>query len=241
MVKDKSYNKTVKSITVNYNAPINVSWSADPVGQANGVNIAWSAYGTKPGAQIYKLIRNDAIYQSFSVRDDTAGGANWVDSNTTKGTTYSYAIAIYENGVEVARTQNKSVVAQTEGPVQSGCSVNLYLMAYQGNMIKDEPRLFSFANLITPAHAVVASNNYKFGWTVSEGCSNYSGYKLVWNQSGSPVYPGSDYNYISDVSKKYGVLSLPSSGNSYVRVGLYNGAPAHSYSNQLTCGGGSCW
>lgn len=243
-VKDKAYNKTFKSINVNYNSPVSVSWSADPVGQADGVKLAWGAYGTKPGAQIFKVIRNDAIYQSFSVREDTANGANWVDGATVKGTTYSYAIAIYENGVEVARTQNKSVVAQTEAQSGGGsgsCNVNLYLIAYQGNMIKDEPKLFSFANLVSPAHAVVATNNYKFGWTVSEACTNYNGYKLVWNQSGNPVYPGDTYSYVSNKSQKYTVAGLSSSGNSYVRVGLYNGGPAHSYSNQLTCGGGTCW
>lgn len=246
VVKDKAYNKTVKTVKIVYNIPVNINWSADPSAQSDGVHLAWSANGTKPGVQEYKLIRDGSIYQVFSVRADTAIGANWVDSNTTNGTTYSYVVAIYENGTEVARSQEKSVVAVTQAynppPPNPSCSVSLWFTGYTAQTDVSDRSRFSFKNLIIkPAYAVVPSPTYKFGWSVSGDCPAYSGYKLVWNESGNPVYPGSSYNYYATTANPYQGTANLGDGTWYVRVGLYNGGSAFNYSNQLTCSGGSCW
>jgi hypothetical protein len=245
-VKDKAYNRTVKTIKVTYKSPITLSWSAEPNPTGNGVVLAWSAAGVVPGVHKFKIIRNDEAYQSFVVNDGTLYGANWTDTATTKGTSYYYAIRIYEGDLELARTDNKTVVAQTDAPAPTACNVS---MSYAGYNISSapntEPRLFSFANLIAPTQAVVASDNYSFQWNVSGNCPTYSGYKLVWNHGGSPTYPNSEnrdwYNYISDKNTKYGTASTSGGGTWYVRVGLYNGGPAFNYSNQMTCSGTSCW
>jgi hypothetical protein len=73
--------------------------------------------------------------------------------------------------------------------------------------------------------------NNKVEWVLNGSAPN--GYKLVWNTEGSPVYPGSNANYYSDPSTKYGVITSEP-GTYRVRVCMYNNGSCINYSNELT-------
>lgn len=69
-------------------------------------------------------------------------------------------------------------------------------------------------------------------WTA--GFNSEKGYKLVWNTTGSPVYPGSEYQYHSEAgSNGNGYVKAFSPGTYYIRVCEYLGGSCGTYSNQI--------
>jgi hypothetical protein len=80
----------------------------------------------------------------------------------------------------------------------------------------------------------VPSSKYLVKWQANFVSS--LGYKLVWSTSSSPVYPGSDYQYISTPSSTGSgyVTKTDGPGTYYVRVCEYLGGTCGVYSNQIT-------
>ncbi len=69
----------------------------------------------------------------------------------------------------------------------------------------------------------------------SAGFVSEKGWKLVWNNSGSPTYPGSEAQYIGDSqSSGSSYVQAYSPGNYYIRVCQYLGdGTCGSYSNEV--------
>ncbi|MCA9332718.1 NfeD family protein [Candidatus Saccharibacteria bacterium] len=95
-----------------------------------------------------------------------------------------------------------------------------------------------WAKTTTPVNYTIGSWTgpvHKIGWS-----SNFNleqGYKLIWNKTGSPVYPGDEY-YFNGSSSSGGVgvvdSELYGSGTYYVRACQYLGGSCGVYSNQIT-------
>ncbi len=212
VVKDKAYNKSSKVITVDYVVPANISWTTQPVGRSDGVYMAWKSAGLKTGDYI-KVFRNGTLYKAFAVNGSNKYSAWYLDSATKKGVTYKYHIAIRRAGKYIAQTSDVAVVAQTyEPPKPKSCQVSLW-------------------RIDNTSYIVPVQNDYNVQWSVSGECGEYIGYKLVWNTSGNPVYPGDNYHYYGNVNTHKGIVP---SGTWYVRVGLYRlDHTVQIYSNQL--------
>lgn len=212
VIKDIAYNKSSKTITVNYVIPVKISWSSKPVGRSDGVYMAWKSEGLKTGDYI-KVFRNNVLYKAFVVNENNKYSAWFLDNATKKGVTYKYHITIRRNGKYIAQTSDVAVVAQTyEPPKTEVCKVSLW-------------------RIDNTSYIVPVQNDYNVQWSVSGDCGEYIGYKLVWNTSGNPVYPGDNYHYYGNINTHKGIVP---SGTWYVRVGLYR--PDHTvqvYSNQL--------
>jgi len=222
-VKDYSYNLTEMTLNINYQAPYSVSWT-DSVPGASGVYLAWATNGATAGSNSYVIYRNGGYYQTFPVRDETLWGANWTDSSTINGTTYTYIVKLMSGDTILAMSNEISVVAQTQGAPEppSGCSVNLWRISGAQNPVMKK------GSLIFKSNATYTAANV--AWS-SSNCDTSHGYKLVWNEGGSPVYPGSSYNYYSDPATSQGTVP---SGTWYVRVCIYNGnGTCGQYSNEL--------
>lgn len=60
-------------------------------------------------------------------------------------------------------------------------------------------------------------------WAVS-GVSTPNGFKVVWSKSPNPVYPGNEYQYLSEASARQTTITGVTAGTYYVRVCVYNGS-----------------
>ncbi|MCA9332720.1 hypothetical protein KDA00_02500 [Candidatus Saccharibacteria bacterium] len=68
----------------------------------------------------------------------------------------------------------------------------------------------------------------------SAGFTSEKGFKLVWNTTGSPTYPGSDYQYFDKSSSTgSGYVKAFTPGTYYIRVCQYLGGSCGVYSNQI--------
>lgn len=123
MVKDAAYNK--RTVTINVTAQISESytmgWVKNPQALTSGVRLDWSTSGAKVG-QTYKVFRNGSLYKSFPVKADTKIGANWTDTATVKGQSYTYVVGLYDGSKELAKNEAKSIVAQTS-PISTNCTI----------------------------------------------------------------------------------------------------------------------
>lgn len=59
------------------------------------------------------------------------------------------------------------------------------------------------------------------------------GFKLVWNKTGSPVYPGDNATYIDGGTRAYSLKGLPENTFVYVRICQYTGSGCGAYSNEV--------
>jgi len=228
-VKDYSYNLTELTLNIVYQAPYAIGWTSSQA-DSSGIFLAWGSTGAVAGSHNYVLYRNGSYYQSFPVRAETVAGANWTDTSTTNGQTYTYIVKLKAGEEILAMSEQISIVAQTysapnpEPPADPAtCSVSLWRITGAQSTPTNKP--FS---LIFKSYAVVTPNNV--AWS-SSNCDTSHGYKLVWNEAGSPTYPGSSYVYYSNPSQTTGTVP---SGTWYVRLCIYNGnGTCGTYSNQL--------
>ncbi len=63
--------------------------------------------------------------------------------------------------------------------------------------------------------------------------STPNGFKVVYNKTGSPVYPGSSYNYLSDSEASSDKIDLTDGGTYHIRVCQYLGGSCGVYSNEI--------
>lgn len=79
----------------------------------------------------------------------------------------------------------------------------------------------------------VADGKVKLSWSLSNMTSS-QGFKVVYNEVGSPVYPGDQYHYLSDAGARSDVWTDLKAGKTYYfRVCEYLGGKCGVYSNQV--------
>ena len=79
-------------------------------------------------------------------------------------------------------------------------------------------------------------NGVNLSWSLA-GMESDMGFKVVWSTDANPVYPGSDYHYLSDDDSRADTVSGLESGNTYhFRVCEYLGGKCGVYSNDVEIG-----
>ncbi|MCK9327919.1 MAG: FecR family protein [Bacteroidales bacterium] len=82
--------------------------------------------------------------------------------------------------------------------------------------------------------ATANDTGVKLTWTTSN-LNSGNGYKIVKNKEGNPVYPGSDYKYINNVSQKNYIWSITDGKTYHFRVCEYlSSGKCGTYSNDVT-------
>ncbi|HVX92923.1 MAG TPA: hypothetical protein VHA74_02290 [Candidatus Dojkabacteria bacterium] len=224
IVKDKAYNKTFVKINVNYDVQESVKWTGEPVANNGGVLLSWKAYGAAKGDK-YFVFRNGEVIRIINVNGENKSKAKYYDTDTKNGVTYKYEIKLKRHDEVIADTTLVAVTAKTGAVDSSACKISLF----RGDFA---------SSLALPAN--YGGHFVKVEWSVSGSeCPDHSGFKVVWNQTGLPVYPGSSYEYISDNSARSNTIYGLSGGTWYVRVCLYRpdtDMRCTNYSNQISVG-----
>lgn len=227
-VKDKSYNKTTKTINVTYDVAGSIVLNTVSA-QSNGIYLKWTA--KEVNSKYSYLVRRSTNSTNSTSKNDmiklqaTSSVKEWVDTSTVKGTKYFYhVILLGPDSKEVSRTETKSAVAINEAPVAEDRCITLWLVSKTNAALVGEKALAS-------SLSIHSSGKINVKWSVVDSkCGDYSGFKLVWNKTGSPTYPGDSAQYISK-DLRTGTIT-ESSGTWYIRVGTYNGGVTN-YSNQI--------
>ncbi len=90
---------------------------------------------------------------------------------------------------------------------------------------------------ITLSYGGLIEGNYRFAWTTGTGFEDASGFKVVWNKTGSPVFGTDTAQYISDPSERQAGIpktELQMGATYYVKVCRYTGSGCDTYSNQVS-------
>lgn len=235
-IKDKSYNRTTKTLTVTYKSPVTIN--LDTVSAiSTGIYLKWSA--SKIDSSYTYLVRRSTSSTASSTQNDlvsfTASSSTkeWVDTSTVKGTTYYYhVILLGSNNLEVKRSAIKGATAINEPPPppppDNTCKINLWIASK------------STSSLLGRGLGCVNGGKVTLNWTISGDCPDFTGQKVVWSKSTDPdpVYPpttGGHANYVSKDTRSHEITGL-SEGTWKIRVGLYkNGQIVNNiYSNMVT-------
>lgn len=78
---------------------------------------------------------------------------------------------------------------------------------------------------------IVEGTTASLKWNASGDVSG--GFKLVWNKTGSPVYPGDNATYIDGATRAYTLKGLPENTTVSVRICRYTGSGCDAYSNEV--------
>lgn len=70
-------------------------------------------------------------------------------------------------------------------------------------------------------------------WSISGGDAP-KGYKVVWSADSNPVYPGNEYQYLSNGNQMSASVSVKNEGTLHFRVCIYQGGVCGAYSNDLS-------
>ncbi|MCU0667044.1 MAG: FecR family protein [Patescibacteria group bacterium] len=189
-------------------ASINLSGS---VSKEKGIQLSWSTIniGTVDG---YKIVKSTKNSTPIFGKD----GSLYIKGSNTK----SYLWGVTDGGKYYIRVC---------GYVASSASCNVYsntitVTAPKVNKIDSSDERSGSLNLKSVGGSTVE-------WTLNG--KSPGGYKLVWNTTGSPVYPGSSYQYYSSESTKSGnITNDPGTYN--VRVCMYKDGNCNNYSNEIT-------
>jgi hypothetical protein len=213
--EDGAGNKTVKTITVTRNAAASPT---PPPTSANsfklygtkvdgGISFSWSisGYDTSKG---FKLMLSTSPNPTYEGKGDKV----YIEGSSTRaytwkikdGQTYNFRICTY-NG--------------------SGCSV------YSNNISVTAPtKPVTVSPSPTGSVTLSAGSGSAVSWVLSGSAPN--GYKLVWNNTGSPVYPGNSATYYEPSATNGSITNTP--GTYYVRLCMYKDGTCPIYSNQVT-------
>jgi len=194
----------------NINGSIKLNGAVD----ANGkVSLTWSL-NNMTSEKGYKVVQNKTgspVYpgSTYHYKSD-ANTSSDIWTGLTAGETYHFRVCEYLGG-KCGIYSNEIVLtipANEEPPVQTG---SIYL------------------------HGVVDNDGkVNLDWSLTDMTSE-KGFKVVYNQTGNPVYPGSTYHYLSSpdaVTDSW--TNLPAGETYYFRVCEYLGGSCGVYSNQIT-------
>jgi len=181
------------------------------------VSVCWSAVGSFPNG--YKLVwaadTEEPVYPGDSYVYVSDPASTCTSAAGVPGVDFYFRVCAY-NG--------------------SGCSFYSPTVGHRyAAVTTEEPGGGTSGNSLS-LNSVSASggDSATASWTATG--SFPMGYKLVWSDTNSsPVYPGDNYNYISDPGTTSASLSGLSSGVTYyVRVCQYTGGGCTNYSNTIT-------
>jgi hypothetical protein len=82
--------------------------------------------------------------------------------------------------------------------------------------------------------AASVDDGVRFSWTVGNGVAVPSGFKLVKSESANPVYPGDEYQYLSDSGTRSYTWSIKNGKTYHFRVCTYVDGKCAVYSNDVT-------
>ncbi|MBA2278837.1 FecR domain-containing protein [Candidatus Saccharibacteria bacterium] len=92
------------------------------------------------------------------------------------------------------------------------------------------------ATEIIVSYAGYIDGKYQVTWSTTSSYIDGDGFKVVWNTSGSPVYPGSDAQFVGPDERQTGLYLAAKSTETkyYVKVCRYSDGACDNYSNQIT-------
>jgi len=214
ITEDANGYRTVKEVKVIYQ----VSASATPVQlsaetESDGVHLTWNA-STGVTFQYYKVVRSetnaDLKYpdDGYIAKKDK-GQESYIDTEASADKTYYYRVCEVMSGDEVfcsnvAHMKGKKE-EQPETPVNT-------------NTESAEPTTSSGITLTATAE----NDGIHLTWTVT-GLTIEHGFKIAKGESANPVYPGNDFKYLGDSSKRSYTWPLTYGQTYHFRVCQYNG------------------
>lgn len=210
--EDGAGNKTVKTVTVTRTAAP-ASPTPPPAAAKvfrlygtkvdGGISFSWgvSGYDVSKG---FKLLRSNSANPTYEGKSDKVfldSGARAYTWKIKDGQAHHFRICTY-NGSSCATYSNNVTVTAPAKPASPSPSGSVTLSAGSGGNVS---------------------------WVLAGSAPN--GYKLVWNTTGNPVYPG-DSAAFHGASATSGSIS-GSPGTYYVRVCMYKDGACPIYSNQV--------
>ncbi|TAK05081.1 hypothetical protein EPO33_03785 [Patescibacteria group bacterium] len=142
-----------------------------------------------------------------------------------------------------ASFQGSEVRSAAIGNLPAGNTVYFRVCAYHGggcstysNEVKlvvpaAEPKPVS-GDVPLSLSGIVSGTTASVKWTATGDVSG--GFKLVWNKTGSPVYPGDNATYIDGGTRASSIKGLPENTAVFIRICRYTGSGCDVYSNQVT-------
>ena len=235
---DIYWNSSSKSINVTYTKPVveepvvtkyfYISSISSPAAEKVSLNWYMSGYTAPHGFKVVWSKTANPTYPGSSYKYFSNSGTRSASFAVSPGT-YYFRVCVYNgNGACLNYTPNKTVT------IGAATASNDYATSI--SLTKVGSPIMASNDYVTASYfpMTVASYKQKFTWSISGGGAP-KGYKLVWNETGSPVYPGSSYNYYGSESTTYGYADGLISGKTYyVRACIYLGGACGAYSNQIT-------
>ncbi len=139
-----------------------------------------------------------------------------------------------------ASYQNADVRSAAIGGMPAGKTVYFRICAYRDGTCSDysnQVKLTVPAETTTTGavsialQGIVSGTTASLKWTTSGDVSQ--GFKVIWNTSGSPTYPGDNPTYVDGGTRAFSVKGLPENASVYLRVCAYTGNGCSTYSNQI--------
>ena len=218
-VKDKAYNRTIVSLTINYqpeasnpvtppvvNPPVNpVEGSITLSGSAyeGGVNLNWSVtnLSTEHGFKVVYSTNANPVYPGNEYQYLSNPDQRSTTWNLPAGT-YHFRVCKY-NGAGTCLLYSNDITLT----VQQATPVSIVLSATQ------------------------VANGISLNWSVTGTSSK--GFKVVKSENPNPVYPGDDYLYFPDPNTRSTIWDLTDGKTYHFRVCEYLGGTCGVYSNDV--------
>ncbi len=166
--------------------------------------------------------------ESILIKGNTENGAkvlvNGLEAVNTNGSfEYSFALNLGANGVKVEsidQAGNKTIVNMTITREEKAPTTT------------PKPTNPPTTSKIT-LYGTKVDGGISFTWNV-QNVSTPNGFKLVKSESANPVYPGNDYQYLSDASARSHTWSIKDGKTYHFRVCQYIDGKCGVYSNDIT-------
>ncbi len=222
-IKDLSYNKTIKKLTVSY---VDAEESDDvPIGRTtpqelsislsgskvdNGVKLNWSVSGgsVDNGFKIVKSTSPNPVYPGNTYKYLTSNSVRSYTWELTDGKTYHFRVCQYNGNGKCLKYSNDITVTAPKVEEETPDPVSISLSAE------------------------AVSTGVNLSWSVSGDNSSSDGFKIVKSSDPNPVYPGNDYEYKNDNSLRSYTWGLDA-GTYNFRVCQYVSGECISYSNNV--------
>lgn len=236
-IKDKSYNKTQKTIKVTRVSNQNISLNSLSA-NSTGIYMKWTASGAQNGHRLVVLRGPKDTSVGSTVLNISAqnGTKGWTDKSTEYGKPYYYMVKILSvGGTTLAQTGIKGTTAKNNPPETkptepkdptpptSSCTITI-----------SKALKLSSTELQHELYPHTGSNAVKLYWSVNGDCGSYNGFKVVWSQNPTPTYgdPGDSATWVSS-DKSHKIVDNLTSGKWYFRVGTYDNGQVTQYSNEV--------
>jgi len=218
-IKDKAYNRTVVSLTITYQPvisnPVTPPVVNPPVNPPQGsITLSGSAY--EGGVNLNWSVANLSTENGFKVVYSTNANPvypgneyQYLSNPDQRSTSWALPTGTYHfrvckyNGAGTCLLYSNDITLT----VQQATPVSIILSASQ------------------------IADGISLTWTVNGSSSK--GFKVVMSENPNPVYPGNDYQYLSDPSARSTVWKVTDGKTYHFRVCEYLGGSCGAYSNDI--------